>query len=88
MPIRTVILIDGNGVSSETVRQAAKQLASEYNQDVNPHYIIATRNGRLTSDVIFEKEILDFVNNICEVKDNTIQLKGGYQEVDVIRKNA
>ncbi len=88
IPVRTVIYVEVKDMSAAQIRSLLEQINASYQKALGGiHYILPVRHGRLSSDILFEKEILTFVNNICEVVDGEIVLKNGYSEVNVIRES-
>lgn len=85
--IRTVITVEVGDTPASHVREAVHNLALSYQNNPNPHYFLVSRHGKLTTDVLFENEILNLVNTLCEVKDGQIQMRGGSQEVEIIRRS-
>jgi hypothetical protein len=56
----------------------------------HPHFVVPLRNGKILTDVEFEKEVLEFVRSICEITDDggsgaQIVLKDTAHDVDIIR---
>lgn len=88
IPVRTLIFIEVGDLPTKDVQSAIAQLSELHAISRHPTFICPVRHGRLTTDVIFEAEILDFVDKICEVVDDKIVLKGGATNVDVARLKA
>lgn len=85
-PIRAVYFVEIGHLSAAQVQSLYTQLSSAWAKAQGGlHYVIPVRNGKLSGDILFEKEILDMVNKLCEVKDGQITLKQNYEEVVVIR---
>lgn len=86
-PVRTVNFVEVGGMSQQQVAILLDQLNKSHNTAKGGiHYIIPIRNGKIGTDILFEKEWLDVVNKTCEIKDNQIVLKDGAKEVKVIRQ--
>jgi hypothetical protein len=83
-PIRTVMYVETGNLPPNEVRDVVASLTQTMHPG-HPHFVCPLRNGKLNTDLDFEKEVLDFVKSICEVKDGQIELKGGCHDVDVIR---
>ena len=93
LPVRTIIYIEVGNMPTAEVRAAVAQVSKLYATNRHPIFICPMRNGVLTTDVLFEEEVLNFVRSICEVVtgsdgSNTITLRGGVQAVDVARLDA
>lgn len=87
IPIRTVIFVEVGTMGQNQIAELLRQLNDAYdNNNGSVHYVIPIRNGRIPSDVLFENEIEDFVNKICEVNDGKIKLKNGANECVIIRE--
>lgn len=87
-PIRAVYYVDISRLSQHQVSSLYQQISQNLSTSQGgPHYIVPIRDNKLACDVIFEHEILDMVNAICEIKDGQIALKNGYQDVIIIRNN-
>lgn len=85
MPVRTVISVEVGNMTATDVRTALNEVRKVYDNSYNPTYVVVTRNGTLSNDVLFEQEFLDVVNSVCEIKDGKIVLKDGSKEVRIIR---
>lgn len=87
-PVRAVYYVDISRLAQNQVNALYQQISHNLSTSQGgPHYIVPIRDNKLACDVIFEHEILDMVNSICEIKDGKIQLKNGYQEVVIIRNH-
>ena len=84
VPIRTIMYVETGNLPSNEVRDITASLMHTLHPG-HPHFVVPLRNGKMHTDLDFEKELLDFVQLICEVKDGQIALKGGCHDVDVIR---
>jgi hypothetical protein len=85
--VRAVVFVEVKDMSSSQVGQLLAQINQSYkNARGGIHYIIPIRHGRISTDILFENEILDFVNKLCEVKDGAIALRDGYTQINVIRE--
>ncbi len=86
-PIRAVMFVEVKDMSSAQVGQLLNQINQSYkNARGGIHYIIPIRHGKISADILFENEILDFVNKLCEVKDGNIILRDGFCQVNVVRE--
>jgi hypothetical protein len=84
VPIRTIMYVEVGNLPPAEVRDISASLMSTLNPG-HPHFIVPLRNGKMNTDLDFEKEFLDFVQLVCEIKDGQIVLKDGCHNVDVIR---
>ena len=84
VPIRTVMYVETGNLPPNEVRDIVASLTQTLHPG-HPHFVVPLRNGKMHTDLDFERELLDFVQLICEVKDGQISLKGGCHDVDVIR---
>lgn len=85
--VRAVVFVEVKDMSSAQVGSLLAQINHSYkNARGGIHYIIPIRNGQISTDILFENEIIDFVNKICEVKDGNIALRDGFKQVRVIRE--
>ena len=85
VPVRTVLYVEVGDLPTAQVQELCRHLLKGLSNE-HPHYIVPLRSGRLTSEIVFEKEFLSTVRAVCEIKDDEIVLKGGAQNVDIIRK--
>ncbi len=86
IPVRTVLILDVGNLPANDVRAAIKTVTNSYQHNQHPHYVVASRNGKLTHDILFEEEFLKVVHELCEIKDGVICMKNGSQDVEVFRK--
>lgn len=87
-PVRTVNFVEVSGMSNAQIQILLHQLNSAHQTAKGGiHYIIPVRNGKIGSDILFEKEWLDVVNKTCEIVDNKIVLKDGAKDVMVVRQS-
>ena len=84
IPIRTVMYVETGNLRPNEVRDIVASLMSNMHPG-HPHFVVPLRNGRLHTDIDFEREYLDFVRSTCEVKNGEIALKDGCRDVEVIR---
>lgn len=84
IPIRTVMYVEVGNLQSNEVRDVVTSLMQTLHAG-HPHFVVPLRNGKLHTDLDFEKEFLDFVRYVCEIQDNQITLKGGCHDIDVLR---
>lgn len=86
VPIRTVICAEVGDMPSGDVNKVMGALKKGMSNNEHPHYFVPVRHGKMTSDVRFEEEILKMINQLCEIKEDKIVLKGGARKVEIIRK--
>lgn len=85
--VRAIYFVNVDGLDQAQLHSLYHQLNEQYKQARGGvHYVIPIRDGKLTGDILFEKEILEVVNKLCEVKDGSIQMRDGYKEVVVLRE--
>lgn len=86
-PIRTVLFVEVGNMETLRVQLLIQEINKQYSTARGGiHYIIPVRNGKIGSDMIFEKEFLEIVNKTCEVKEGQIVLRNGATDVHVIRE--
>jgi hypothetical protein len=85
VPVRTIIAIEVGDLPANQVQNAVLQISQIYATGNHPTYILPVRNGKLTSDIIFEAGIEEMVRTLCEVVNGEIKLRSGWREVDVMR---
>lgn len=86
-PVRAVNFVEVRDMDPRQVQLMIQKLNSIHDTAVGGiHYFIPIRNGKIGSDILFEKEFLDVVEKVCEIKDGKIVLKDGAKEVIVIRE--
>jgi len=84
--VRTINYVEVGDMTPEQITSLAIMFAKQYEGNVyGPHYFLPARNGHLSTDIQFENEILSVVNQLCEVRDGKIVLKGEPVKVQVIR---
>ena len=84
IPIRTIMYVEVGNLPPNEVRDITASLTRTLHPG-HPHFVVPLRNGKIHTDLDFERELLDFIQLISEVKDGQIALKGGCHNVDVIR---
>ncbi|MCK9557048.1 MAG: hypothetical protein M0R50_03275 [Candidatus Cloacimonetes bacterium] len=84
IPIRTVMYVETGNLPPNEVRDIVASLTQNLHLG-HPHFVVPMRNGKMNTDLDFEKGVLEFVQSICEIKDGEIALKGGCHDVDIIR---
>jgi hypothetical protein len=84
VPIRTVMYVEVGNLPPAEVRDVTASLLQTLHPG-HPHFVVPLRNGKMNTDLDFEKEVLEFVNTVCEVQDGQIALKGGCHDVNIIR---
>lgn len=87
-PVRTIVYIEVGDLPSAEVRQAIAKVSKLYAANRHPTFVCPVRHGRLTTDVVFERDVLAFVNMVCEVHDGQIILRSEPVSVDVFRAHA
>lgn len=86
IPVRTVVYVEVGGLDSVQVWELCRQYAAAYEGSVyGTHYVVPVRDGRLRSEMEFEEGFLETVNELCEIIDGKIVLKGGAANVQVMR---
>ena len=87
-PVRTVNFVEVGDMEGKQLQLILQRLNATHDTAKGGiHYFLPVRNGKIGSDIIFEEEFLNVVNQICEVDENgSIQLKEGAKEVTVIRQ--
>lgn len=88
-PIRTVNLVEVHDMDRNQITVMLQQLSKLHDSAVGGiHYFLPVRNGKISSDILFEQEWMSLVRKICEVDENgQIVLKGGAKETLVIRQS-
>lgn len=87
LPIRTVNYVEVYDMSAERVLRLLQELGKAHDPEKGGiQYFVPMRHGQIRSDLSFEAEFLAVVKEMCEVKDGEIQLKGGAQDVHIIRQ--
>ena len=87
IPVRTVHYVEVGNMNQQQITLLLQQVNNSFKSAKGGvHYVVPIRNGKIGSDVIFEKEWLKVVKEICETKDNQIVMKNGAQEVQIIRQ--
>lgn len=84
LPVRTVLYIEVGDLSPAEARGVVNHVMGNL-PNGHPHYCTITRHGKVTSGVEFEGDFLNTVKAMCEIKDGEIVLKGGAQEIDLIK---
>lgn len=84
-PIRTIVFMEIGNTTPVEARQALVAVQQMHGSGMHPTYVIPVRHGKFTGDILFEVEILEMVNKLCEVKDGQIVMKNDYVDVDVMR---
>jgi hypothetical protein len=87
LPLRTVVYTEVGDMERLRVQYLLKQLSEGYADRGGRHYVVPVRNGKISTEVMFEHEILDMVKQICEIKDGEIVLRGGAQECQIVRQS-
>lgn len=87
LPVRSVVFVEVGDAEPLRVQCLIQEINGIYKTARGGvHYVIPVRNGKIKTDILFEKEFLDVVNKVCEVRDNNIVMKNGEQEVQVLRE--
>jgi hypothetical protein len=87
LPVRTVVYTEVGDMERLRVQYFLKKISEGYGGRGGQHYVVPVRHGKISTEIMFESEILDMVKQICEVKDGEIVLKGGAQECLIVRQN-
>lgn len=88
LPLRTVFFMEVGDMETAKIQLLVQEVNAAYRDNKGgPHYVLAVRHGRIGSDLVFEKEFLDIVNEICEVKDGQIVLRDGAQDAVIVRQS-
>lgn len=86
-PVRAVLYVEVGEMGAAEVAALLAKIKHNYkgieNSDI---YVVPIRGGSISSGMHFEREFLDVVRQVCEVRDGVIALKGGAVSVDVIRQ--
>jgi hypothetical protein len=86
-PVRTINFVEVGDMEGKQLQLILQRLNATHDTAKGGiHYFLPVRNGKIGSDLIFEEEFLNVVNQTCEVVGGEIQLKGGAKEVQIIRK--
>jgi len=87
-PIRSVFYVEVGDMETNRVKLLMKELNKCYDSMRGGiHYIIPIRHGKIGTDIVFEAEFLNVVDQMCEIKDDKIVLKDGAKEVHVVRQS-
>ena len=85
--VRIVNFMEVYDMDYSQVQLLLKEVSATYHKNRDGiNYVIPIRHGKISTDILFESEILDFINQICEVRNGEIALKQDAQEVHVIRR--
>jgi hypothetical protein len=87
-PVRCLNFVEIGNLDPKQVQLMIQELGTTYQGARGGiHYFLPLRHGKITTDILFEQEILDMVNKMCEVKNGEIVLKGGdVRDIEVIRR--
>jgi len=85
IPVRTIITIEVGDMPVKDVQNAVLQVSQIYATGNHPTYVIPVRNGKMTSDIVFEAGIEELIRTLCEVVRGDIKLRGGWRDVDIMR---
>jgi len=84
-PVRAVHYVEVGDMEHKQVALLVSEIGRQFNDNSSAiHFFVPVRHGKINSDILFEEEILDFVNAACEVKDGKIALKNPVN-VQVVR---
>lgn len=86
MPVRTVHYVEIGNMHSKQLQLLLQEMNKMYDTAHGINYFIPVRHGKISCDIQFEAEFLTVVNEMCEIKDGEIILKGGAKDVQVIRQ--
>lgn len=88
LPLRVLFLMEVGDMEAAKVQLLVQEAGAMYkNMRGGIYYILPVRHGKLKSDLFFEKEALELINQLCEVVDGKIVLRGGATECNIIRQN-
>lgn len=87
-PARIVYYIETAGMDQKQIVTLIAAIRSQYQANTkDKYYIIPVVNGKVTkADLRFEDEILSMVNELCEIKDNQIVMRPGYEKIRILRE--
>lgn len=86
VPVRTVIYMEVGDMERERVLYLIKQVSASYENSKGTHYVLPVRHGKVSGEIGFESEWEAIVREAFEIRDGQICLKGGAQEVKVVRE--
>lgn len=88
IPLRTIIYLEVGEMSQAHVQHLVNLVSKEYETARGGiHYIIPVRDGKLSTEIVFEDEFEKIVQELCEIKDGQIRLKDGATECRIIREH-
>lgn len=86
-PVRTVYYVEVSQLTASQIDILMTEVGKHASTlKGGAHYIIPVRNGKIRTDIHFEAEFLQTVNKLCEVKDGQIIMRGGAQDVIILRE--
>lgn len=86
-PVRAVNFVEVGELTPTQVQYLIQELnKSHKTAQGGIHYFVPIRNGKITTDILFEEEWLQVVRDTCEIKNDQIVLKDGSKQVTVIRQ--
>lgn len=82
-------MVDVKDMTPPQVQVLVQQINNMYSGNKGGiHYVLPIRHGKISSDLIFECEILEMIKKICEVDAHgEIVLKNGATECQIVRQN-
>lgn len=87
-PLRTVLFVEVGDMSPSHIKVLIDEINKNYSKAKGGiHYIIPIRNGKIGTDIMFEKEWLEVVHKTCTIQDGEIVLKDGIKECTIIRQH-
>ncbi len=87
LPIRTIIYLEVGDMEPVKVQYLIQEMNKVYADSRGGiHYIIPIRNGKIGTDIAFEAEFERVVQEICEIHEGNIRLKGGAKECYIVRQ--
>jgi hypothetical protein len=87
-PVRTIHFVEVGDMEGKQLQLILQRLNATHDTAKGGiHYFLPVRHGKIGSDIVFEEEFLQVVNQVCEVDESgLIQLKDGATEVTVVRQ--
>lgn len=87
VPVRAVVFVEVGDMDQVRVQCLIQEINKIYRGSRGGiHYVIPVRDGKIRTDIVFENEFLDVVNQLCEIRDNKIVFQDDAAEVKVLRE--